>query len=100
FRMLLWKLCYEKILYENHKPEDIKKHVLSSKRENLTIGNRKQPKDKEIQKEFVRIIKKIAQLNYAFTLIKDIKDPEKQKEFLKYLKLLADQGNEEAEYHL
>lgn len=40
-----------------------------------------------------------AQLNYAFILRKDIKDPEKQKEFLKYLKLSANQGNEEAEYH-
>ncbi|CAG8776305.1 14579_t:CDS:2, partial [Cetraspora pellucida] len=41
-----------------------------------------------------------AQLNYAFTLIKDIKNLKKQKEFLKYLKLSADQRNEEAEYHL
>ncbi|RIB18828.1 hypothetical protein C2G38_2183527 [Gigaspora rosea] len=58
FGMLIWELCYEKLPYENLEIKEISDHVLSGKREKLSLKNYSNPIDKEIQQEFVKIINK------------------------------------------
>ncbi|CAG8644075.1 9154_t:CDS:2 [Gigaspora margarita] len=56
FGMLIWELCYEKLPYLNRDINSISKHVLEGKRENLLRGKFDNPKDADIQLEFIKII--------------------------------------------
>ncbi|CAG8852546.1 21943_t:CDS:2, partial [Gigaspora margarita] len=58
FGMLIWELCYEKIPYENLNMNEIADHVLSGKREQLSLWEFKNPIDKKIQEELTKIIDK------------------------------------------
>ncbi|CAG8642492.1 11135_t:CDS:2 [Gigaspora margarita] len=56
--MLMWELCYEKMPYESWKVPQIVEHVLSGKREDVSKGKFNNDDDKEIQIEFINIIRK------------------------------------------
>ncbi|RIB15757.1 kinase-like domain-containing protein [Gigaspora rosea] len=56
FGMLIWELCYEKLPYLNWDIKTISKHVSDGKRENLLRGKFENPKDADIQLEFIKII--------------------------------------------
>ncbi|CAG8639168.1 14140_t:CDS:2, partial [Ambispora leptoticha] len=56
FGMLLWELCYEKLPYADWDMRKLSDHVLSGKREKISKGNFKNPADREIQLEFIKII--------------------------------------------
>ncbi|RIB15471.1 hypothetical protein C2G38_1578896 [Gigaspora rosea] len=54
--MLLWELCYEKLPYAEWNTKQISDHVLAGKREKVLKGRFKNPDDREIQLEFIKII--------------------------------------------
>ncbi|CAG8744614.1 42086_t:CDS:2 [Gigaspora margarita] len=56
FGMLLWELCYEKLPYAEWNTKKISDHVLAGKRERVLKGKFKNPVDREIQLEFIKII--------------------------------------------
>ncbi|KAF0485895.1 kinase-like protein [Gigaspora margarita] len=56
FGMLLWELCYEKLPYAEWNANQITDHVLAGKRERVLKGKFKNPDDREIQLDFIKII--------------------------------------------
>ncbi|RIB29974.1 kinase-like domain-containing protein [Gigaspora rosea] len=57
FGILLWELCYEKLPYDEWNIKQIADHALSGKREKILKRKFRNINDREIQLEFIKIIK-------------------------------------------